>query len=251
MDIKKSLPGALEGEPGPTLGVASVDELSEQTRPGSWRYAVAFAIEGDVRFLSHHDTLRMFTRGAIRGGLPLRYSEGFNPGPKLVLPLPRPVGVAGLEEWLLLQLDERIAPASVGSTLSTNTPEGVRIIGCRFSPGSASWQAQEAVYELEIPGDLAALLPDRIVGVMAASSAVLTRQMGPGKPSKPVDARRFVKGLEMRGQRLAMHVAFESGATVRPSEVLALLGLPAQPHASHIQRVGITWGPRDLSDDEI
>jgi radical SAM-linked protein len=223
--------------------------LSEQKWSNSWRYAVQFAIVGDVRFLSHHDTLRMFERAAIRAGLPLLYSEGFNPNPKLMLPLPRPVGVAGLEEWVLLQLTEPIEPDVVAGAFRARAPEGVRIVGCRLSPGIASWQAQEAAYEVDLPADLVALLPPRIDQVMAMPQAVRMRQMGPGKPPKSVDVRRFVLGLALHEQRLAMRVSFETGATVRPSEVLELLGVPVQPYSSNVTRVRLTWGPRNLSDD--
>jgi radical SAM-linked protein len=225
--------------------------LSEQKRSGSWRYAVQFAIGGDVRFLSHHDTMRMFERAATRAGLPLRYSEGFNPNPKLMLPLPRPVGVAGLEEWMLLQLQEPLESAAVRGSLAGYVPEGVRLADCWCVAGSASWQAQEALYEVPLESDLTALLPEHIARVMAAASGVLTRRMGPGKPAKSVDARRFVRGLDLCDQRLAMRVGFESGATARPSEVLELLGLPAQPYASRVTRVHITWGHRDLSDKPV
>lgn len=210
-----------------------------------------FAIEGDVRFLSHHDTMRMFERVATRAGLPLRYSEGFNPNPKLMLPLPRPVGVAGLEEWMLLQLREPMEPAVVRDRLAEHVPEGVRLAGCWWAPGSATWQAQDALYEVPLEGDLAASLPERIARVMAAASGVLIRRMGPGKPDKPVDVRHFVRSLDLHDQRLAMRVGFETGATARPGEILELLGLPTQPYASRVTRVQTTWGPRDLSDKPV
>lgn len=210
-----------------------------------------FAIQGDVRFLSHHDTMRMFERAAIRAGLPLRYSEGFNPNPKLMLPLPRPVGVAGLEEWMLLQLREPMEPGVVRNRMAEHVPEGVRLAGCWAVVGNASWQAQDALYEVPLEIDQAASLPDRIAGVMAAADGVLTRRMGPGKPAKSVDVRRFIRSLDLHDQRLAMRVGFESGATARPGEVLELLGLPAQPYASRVTRVQITWGPRNLSDDPV
>ncbi len=210
-----------------------------------------FAIQGDLRFLSHHDTMRMFERAATRAGLPLRYSQGFNPNPRLMLPLPRPVGVAGLEEWMLLHLDEPVEPPLVCGALAPQVPEGVRLAGCRAAPGKASWQAQEALYEVPLDSDLASPLPRRIAEVMASGTGVLTRRMGPGKADKPVDVRRFIRGLELHDQRLAMRVGFEAGATARPGEVLELLGLPARPHASRVTRVRIVWGPRDLSDHPV
>ncbi len=56
---------------------------------GRLRAALEFALAGDLRFLAHHDELRLLTRALVRAGWPLAYSQGFNPRPRLVLPLPR------------------------------------------------------------------------------------------------------------------------------------------------------------------
>jgi radical SAM-linked protein len=212
---------------------------------------VQFAIDGDLRFLSHHDTLRMFERAAIRSRLPLKYSAGFNPSPRLGLPLPRPVGVAGREEWLLLHLTEPPATTVVTERLAARLPRDLRIRATAVAHGNASWQAAEAEYEVPLPGEVAQPLPARIERLMASGSAVIERQMGPAKPSKTVDARRFLLGLERHEQRLHMHVLYDAGATVRPSEVLELLGVPAQPYGSRITRTRIAWGPRNLSDQPV
>lgn len=204
-----------------------------------------------MRFLSHHDALRMFERAAVRAGLPLRYSAGFNPNPRLALPVPRPVGVAGLEEWLLLQLLQPVEPTVVGEALGAQVPQGVRIAECRLSAGNASWQAREALYEVLLPADLAASLPPAIEQVMASSSAVRTRQMGPGKPARSIDVRRFILGLELHNRHLAMRVSYQAGATARPSEVLEVLGIPPQPYACRVTRVRICWAAGDLSDEQV
>jgi radical SAM-linked protein len=225
--------------------------LPEQKPFRSWRHAVQFSIAGDVRFLSHHDTLRLFRRAATRAGLPLRYSAGFNPNPKLALPVPRPVGATGLEEWLLLQLQRPVEPAVVCEALGGQVPEGVRMARCRLSPPDASWQAREAVYEVLLAAEAAASLPPAIERAMASASAVRTRPMGPGRPAKAIDVRPFVLGLQVHDRRLTMRLSYQQGATVRPSEVLDMLGLPSRPYASCVTRVRIRWASSDLSDEQV
>lgn len=215
------------------------------------RYAVQFEIAGDMRFLSHHDTLRMFERAAVRGGPPLHYSTGFNPNPKLSMPLPRPVGLAGLQEWLLVQLQQPLEPSEVCARLEANVPGEVRIRGCWRSPGRESWQASEALIEVPLGDASIEALDQRIEQVLGASSTVLHRDMGPKKPGKSLDARAFITALERRGDRLYMRLRYLNGATVRPGEVLELLGLPAQPYSSLAIRASIVWGPRDLADGFI
>ncbi len=70
--------------------------------------AIRFRIGGALRFLSHAETARLWQRACTRAALPVRYSQGFNPHPRMSLPLPRPVGVAADEELLVVKLcDER------------------------------------------------------------------------------------------------------------------------------------------------
>lgn len=249
MDISNSLEPQRERRGGQREWLAG--DLSEQKPSTVLRYAVRFEIAGDLRFLSHHDTLRLFERAAVRGSLPLQYSAGFNPNPKLSMPLPRPVGLAGLEEWLLLQLSEPLDPAEVCARLGASLPHGIVLRGCWRSQGRESWQAQEALVEVpldDVPtGDLAG----RIEQVLQAPSAVLHRNMGPNKPGKMLDVRTFIASLALEGNRLQMRLRYLSGATVRPSEVLELLDVPVQPYSSLATRVSIVWGPRDLSDGHL
>ena len=59
-----------------------------------------------MRFLSHAETARVLQRACVRAAVPVRYSEGFNPHPRLSLPLPRPVGVESEDELLVVRLCE-------------------------------------------------------------------------------------------------------------------------------------------------
>ena len=88
--------------------------------------AIRFVIEGDLRFISHHDTMRLFERALSRAQLPVRFSKGFNPGPRLSLPLPRSVGIASGVELLAVELDDAIEPAVVLGTLSEQMPAGLK-----------------------------------------------------------------------------------------------------------------------------
>ena len=65
---------------------------------------IKFKIGGNLRFLSHAQTLMVFRRACIRAGIKIQYSQGFNPRPRLSLPLPRPVGVASDDELLCLRV---------------------------------------------------------------------------------------------------------------------------------------------------
>ena len=76
------------------------DDRSSSDTPIREKWAFEFSVTGDLRFISHRDTVRVFQRALARAALPVAYSEGFNPHPRLSLPLPRAVGVASEAELM-------------------------------------------------------------------------------------------------------------------------------------------------------
>jgi radical SAM-linked protein len=74
--------------------------------PGQ-RIRVEFTKSEKVRFISHLDVLRYWERVIRRAGLPLSYSQGFTPHPRLTFAAPLPVGFTGSAEVMDFQLDER------------------------------------------------------------------------------------------------------------------------------------------------
>ena len=109
----------------------------------SQRWGIRFAIEGDLRFLSHHDMMRTAERTARRSDLPLHYSQGYNPRPVLSLACPRPVGVASRDELLVLVLDEDVAERDLRSRLEASSPLGMRVLEARPLEGKPRVVSQE------------------------------------------------------------------------------------------------------------
>ena len=105
-----------------------VQESTQRSQPPTrYRVAVEFSIEGDLRFLSHHNTMKMLERCMVRAKLPIRYSQGFNPQPRFSLPLPRPVGVASDAELAWLELREPLTAADTKARPSDTLPAGCRL----------------------------------------------------------------------------------------------------------------------------
>lgn len=88
---------------------------------------IRFAKRGDLRFISHHDLMRLWERACRRAALPLRMSEGFNPRPRLSFPLSLAVGIEGREEVAEVQLDDWLAPAEVQRRLQAALPADVAL----------------------------------------------------------------------------------------------------------------------------
>jgi radical SAM-linked protein len=95
-----------------------------------------YAKEGPARYLSHLDLIRTFDRAVRRAGLPVVFSQGFNPHLKLSFAAPLAVGTIGEAEFADMELTEDLPAGIVAKSLSAVLPEGLRLIEIRLVPDS-------------------------------------------------------------------------------------------------------------------
>jgi len=90
-------------------------------------YRITFAKRGALSFISHLDFNHSFIRILKRAGIPLKYSEGFNPRPKIVFGLPLSVGMEGENEIVDIGLKEELSCEDVKSRLMAAVPDDMEI----------------------------------------------------------------------------------------------------------------------------
>ncbi len=213
-----------------------------------WPVLCEFAVEDDLRYLSHRDEWRMFSRALVRARWPLAYSEGFNPRPRLTLALPRTVGMTSTCELALVALRTAQDPQTLYNALSATLPAGcgLKRLIAPAPPGTPHPLA--ATYELTLdPADVATL-QTRTPQLLARDTLVIQREHGPKKPTRPLDVRPFIKTLEIDAAvpALRMTLQFVDQRTARPAELIRELELPATKYIHRLRRVQIQWD-MDLS----
>ncbi len=199
-----------------------------------------FAIGGDLRFLSHRDVMRLFERALARAQWPVRFTEGFNPRPRLSLPLPRSVGTAGDDELLVVELDRPIDPEAAIESLARQVPAGITLAGGRAATTNTPPQARRAWYEVCVdtpPADL-----DAAIGAfLSRPSCPVLRDAQEGRDARQVDIRPYVESLVRTGDRIDMVLRITPQGAARPTEVLGALGLPATGLAHRLRRTRVEW----------
>jgi radical SAM-linked protein len=207
--------------------------------PFRQKLRLRFAKRGDLRFISHHDVMRLWERACRRAGLPLKMSEGFNPRPRLSFPLSLAVGVEGREEVVEVQLSEWLAPAEVERRLKGALPAGMTLgpLGAVDPQRKGAVAAVTCTVEHQAvgrltAGDLEALLARR---------EVLVDRAHPGADARRVNVRPYLSRLSLRPRGttpaaaapsapvLAMDLKVTPAGTARPDEVLAALGAAPGP----------------------
>jgi radical SAM-linked protein len=204
------------------------------------RLRLWFRVQGDKRFLSHHDMMRLWERALRRARLPLRMSEGFNPRPRMSLPEPRSVGISSNAEILEFELADWVNPDAILAGLRRQAPEGIEIDTLDLVRPSDKARPESVVYAARPPQPCEDL-PDRVAALLARPEAPVVRHRPTG--DKPLDARRFIQNLEAAPDEIRMIILTGPEGTVRPDEILRLLGFSADQVArSDIRRTEIRLG---------
>jgi radical SAM-linked protein len=211
---------------------------------------IRFRIKGVLCFLSHAETARVFERACARAALPVRYSEGFNPHPKLSLPLPRPVGVQADDELLVARLGEgggrRFADAAGWETalrqaLAAQVPDGIEVSAVTLAAANASFQPRSAEYVFPLRAEEIDRLRDRMASVMASSTCVVERTAPERRAARRIDVRPFLRSMRLEGTNLVVEHALGPAGSVRVEEILQLLGLHRQDLAGPVRRTKVIW----------
>jgi len=197
------------------------------------RIRLRYAKRGRLRFTSHRDFARAFERSLRRAGIPMAYSAGFHPHPKISYVGAAPTGVASEAEYLEIALAEHREPAAVAAALDAVLPPGLDIVravdAADCPPGSLAERIQASVWQLEIAGDPAGLAA-AVAALLAAEEVLVERLTKDGR--REIDARGPVLSAEVAEvsqdavavpRAIMTAVVRQATPTVRPDDVLAAL----------------------------
>jgi radical SAM-linked protein len=199
--------------------------------PITLRLIVRYAKRGRMRFASHRDIARAVERGVRRAGLPVAYSAGFTPHPKISYAGAAPTGTASEAEYLEIGLTEARAASDVRDRLDAALPDGIDVIDVIEGPGSlAGLQLEASHWQAVLPG----IQPedaDRAVDAFLASGSLEVERLT-AKGSRRVDARAAVITMETdrravdtqhTGNAILRMVVRHVMPAVRPDDILAAL----------------------------
>ncbi|HJR27030.1 MAG TPA: TIGR03936 family radical SAM-associated protein, partial [Acidimicrobiales bacterium] len=174
---------------------------------------------GKLRFLSHRDLARLWERSLRRAGVPVAYSEGFSPRPRLHFGLALSTGHEGLAEYLDVDLtpEAEIAVEDLPALVNAVLPDGIAALGAvPVEPGTPSLQqaVSSCSWQLEVVG----ATPD-------AAAAAIARVLAADALPIRVERKGAEVDLDARPAIVALEPAGPSGpppgvAVIRPSTVL-------------------------------
>ena len=221
------------------------------------RLRITFSKSGALRYTGHLDLQTIWERTVRRAGLPLAYTQGFHPGPKIQIASALPLGFIGRAEivdiWLQDNVGAGFIPALGGDEphpyadlLQPAAPPGLTVLSVgQVDERGPALQTQVASAEYEVT------LLDPVDGKKLAKclAALLEAASLPReRRGKVYDLRPLIEEISLTpcpsptgvlregvGMRVFMRLAAREGATGRPEEVLDVLGIPIE--MTRIERV--------------
>jgi radical SAM-linked protein len=189
------------------------------------RVRVTFSKQGALRYTGHLDLHKLLERSIRRAKLPLAYSQGYHPQPKLNLAAALPLGFSSRAEVMDIWLNEDVD--DVVSVLQANVPSGLTVLqAAQIDEREPSLQTQviAAEYQVEITeAGYESGLTEKIASVMESESIPRVRR------NKQYDLRPLIETLTISDDgHIFMRLTAREGATGRPEEVLDVLGVPLE-----------------------
>lgn len=191
------------------------------------RIRITFSKSGAMQYVGHIDLHRSWERTFRRAGLPLKYSQGFHPQPRLNLACALPVGFTSQCELLDAWLEQELPLVRVQEAISAALPPGLEIIKLGMVDDHApalQTEVASAVYSITLLEDTPDI-KESVSRLMNADHVLRIRR------DKPYDLRPLIEAITLAAdqvsgyEQLHVQLAAREGATGRPEELLDELGI--------------------------
>ena len=197
------------------------------------RIRITFAKLGALRYTGHLDLHKLWERAARRAELPLAYSQGFHPQPKIYIAAALPLGFSSRCEVMDMRLESDIPLDGLREKLQNTLPTGIQVLNLESADErvpALQTQVVSAEYEVTLMGSIDGSDLRRKVDSVLGSESIIRERRG-----KRYDLRPLIQELsliptplpdgEEQGMRIFMRLSAKEGATGRPEEVLDALGI--------------------------
>lgn len=188
------------------------------------RIRITFVKQGPLRYTGHLDLHKLWERAARRAELPLAYSQGFHPQPKMNMAAALPLGFSSRCEVMDMRLERNIPLEDLPTRLNSTLPSGLQVVNVEQVEERApalQTQVSSAEYEVMLPEPVDRSDLERTMNSVNEMKSIPRERRG-----KMYDLRPLIEELRLMSDGgIFMRLGAREGATGRPEEVLAVLGI--------------------------
>ena len=180
---------------------------------------VIYSKKDQAKYFGHLELTSIFLRAVRRANIPVRFSEGFHPKPRISFEDPLPIGLESLNACFYLEVSGNLKPQEVVEGLNHQLPEGLWIHDCRPAPAKPARKPPGSALYLITKKD-GFFDEKELKNFKTSAEYFYTRTSRKGKPQK-VNLKDLVLNIKLLApDRLQMRLKTEPGKTVRPLEAM-------------------------------
>ena len=205
------------------------------------RLRIRFGRGEEIKFISHLDIMRLWDRAFHRARIPIAYSEGFNPHPKMSLAVPLAVGVTSEAELMDVFVARPVSPHWFTQAVNQQLPPGITILGVSqtaLTLPSLQSQVRYADYrvQLDTTENAAKEIETAVAALLSADHLPWHHKRDTGE--RTYDLRALIDDLRLVSFTgsvctLEMRLRCDSGGAGRPEQVVLALGFAQHPQSIH------------------
>jgi len=196
--------------------------------PTKFQFLVRFTKKGRAKYLSHRELLNLIEQAIRRADIPVVFSEGFNPRPRISFPTALPLGISSDDEIMHFQLSEWINQNEIIQKLNRELIEGIMVASIeplrQDVVGSFSVEYKITPCTKDASNEILHLSSDKIKNWMLQPKQVIQRDYA-NKESKSINLKAYVQKMELKDNSLFLSIKITNEGTARPEEVLWSLGI--------------------------
>ena len=206
------------------------------------RVRITFTKQGALRYIGHLDLHRVWERALRRAGLPISYSQGFHPQPKISLAAALPLGFSSRAEVIDVRLNEEIPTEEIHTRLKDNLPLDIKVTDVKSVDErlpALQTLVLSAAYDVHLTEPVIGSELTRKVEALMQTESLIRERRG-----KTYYLRPLIELLSVITQAdgtvwLKMTLAAREGATGRPEEVLSTLEI--EPETARVERTRLIF----------
>jgi radical SAM-linked protein len=211
------------------------------------RFRIRFSRGEELKFISHLDIIRLWVRALRRAQIPLEYSEGFSPHPRISLAVPLSVGATAENELMDICITKAVSPHWFMDTVNQQLPDGLKVL--EVSPislnvPSLQSQVRFTQYQVEVKADRnEEEIKTAIDRLLSLESLPWHHERDTGRRS--YDLRTLIDDIWLVATNpssciLGMRLRCDESGSGRPEQVALALGFAEYPKS--IQRTKLLLG---------
>ena len=204
------------------------------------RLRIRFCRGQEIRFISHLDLMRLWQRALQRAGIPLAYSEGFSPHPRVSSAAPLAIGVTSEAELMDILCTSWVSPHWFTAAVSQQLPPGIEILQVypiALSQPSLQSQVRYAEYRVEIETEKEQKeVESALTNLLSVKHLPWQHQRDTG--TRSYDLRALIDQLCLIDWHypyctIGMRLRCDNSGSGRPEQVIAALGFTHHPRSIH------------------